>query len=100
MADRAIRVRLEANVASYRAAMAQASASTKEFGREISGQGNASRQQMEAVGRSALLMAGGIAVGLGLSVKAALDWESAWAGVTKTVDGSASQMAALEGGHL
>ena len=98
MADRSIRVRLEASTQQYRAAMAQAGAATKEFGREITGQGNASRQQMEMVGRTALLMAGGIAVGLGLSVKAALDWESAWAGVTKTVDGSASQMAALENG--
>lgn len=43
-------------------------------------------------------MSGGLAVGLGLSAKAAVDWESAWAGVTKTVDGSASQMADLEQG--
>lgn len=37
------------------------------------------------------------AAGLGAAAKAAIDWESAWAGVTKTVDGSASQMAELEG---
>lgn len=35
---------------------------------------------------------------LGASAKAAMDWESAWAGVTKTVDGSPAQMAELEGG--
>jgi TP901 family phage tail tape measure protein len=35
--------------------------------------------------------------GLALASKAAVDWESAWAGVTKTVDGSPEQMAALEG---
>jgi TP901 family phage tail tape measure protein len=35
---------------------------------------------------------------LGASAKAAMDWESAWAGVTKTVDGSAEQMAELETG--
>lgn len=32
----------------------------------------------------------------GLAVKAAIDWQSAWTGVTKTVDGSAEEMAALE----
>lgn len=37
------------------------------------------------------------ALALGGSAKAAIDWESAWAGVTKTVDGSATQMGALEG---
>ncbi|MEV4991206.1 phage tail tape measure protein [Pseudarthrobacter sp. LMD1-1-1.1] len=35
---------------------------------------------------------------LGASAKAAMDWESAWAGVTKTVDGSPQQMAELESG--
>ena len=36
--------------------------------------------------------------GLGLATKAAMDWESSWAGVQKTVDGTAPQMAALEQG--
>ena len=35
---------------------------------------------------------------LGASTKAAMDWESAWAGVTKTVDGTPEQMAQLESG--
>ncbi|PSS42899.1 phage tail tape measure protein [Arthrobacter woluwensis] len=35
---------------------------------------------------------------LGASAKAAMDWESAWAGVTKTVDGTPAQMAAMEQG--
>jgi TP901 family phage tail tape measure protein len=36
--------------------------------------------------------------GLALATKAAMDWESAWAGVQKTVDGTAPQMASLEAG--
>ncbi|MGP9682074.1 phage tail tape measure protein [Brachybacterium sp. AOP3-A1-3] len=36
--------------------------------------------------------------GLGLATKAAMDWESSWAGVQKTVDGTAPQMAELEAG--
>lgn len=35
---------------------------------------------------------------LGLATKAAMDWESSWAGVQKTVDGTAPQMAELEAG--
>lgn len=34
--------------------------------------------------------------GLGASAKAAMDWESAWAGVTKTVDGTPEQMNEIE----
>ena len=53
-------------------------------------------QAMESLGRGTLAVSAAIAVGLGLTAKAAMDWESAWAGVTKTVDGSPEQMAALE----
>lgn len=35
---------------------------------------------------------------LGAATKAAMDWESAWAGVTKTVDGTPEQMAEIETG--
>ncbi len=35
---------------------------------------------------------------LGATAKAAMDWESAWAGVTKTVDGTPEQMAEVEAG--
>lgn len=51
---------------------------------------------MDKAGRAALVFGGGVAVALGLAANEAIKWESAWAGVTKTVDGSASQMAALE----
>lgn len=39
-----------------------------------------------------------IAAGLGLAVKAAIDWESQWTGVLKTVDGTTAQLNDLEGG--
>lgn len=51
---------------------------------------------MESVGRGLTAVGLLAAAGLGLAAKAASDWESAWAGVTKTVDGSPEQMAALE----
>jgi TP901 family phage tail tape measure protein len=37
------------------------------------------------------------AAGLGMAAKAASDWESSWAGVTKTADGTQTEVAALEG---
>ena len=59
----------------------------------------AARKQADAqqqVG-TALTAFGAVSVAaLGASAKAAMDWESAWAGVTKTVDGTPEQMDDLE----
>ncbi|WP_316502387.1 phage tail tape measure protein [Paeniglutamicibacter gangotriensis] len=46
------------------------------------------------------LVAGGVAAagGVALVTKAAIDWESAWTGVKKTVDGTPKQLAEVEGG--
>lgn len=98
MAERTVKVRLEAATAAYLAAMRQASAVTSEFARNVAGAGDVAEKGLQRVSRGALLMSGGLAVGLGLAGKAAIDWESAWAGVTKTVDGSAAQMADLQQG--
>lgn len=50
----------------------------------------------QATGKA--LVAGSTAVlaALAVSTKAAMSWESAWAGVTKTVDGTSAQMTKLE----
>lgn len=50
----------------------------------------------QRVGRGLVLFGGAVAAGLALATKAAIDWETAWAGVTKTVEGSPEQLAALE----
>jgi len=55
------------------------------------------RQNLESLGNGATRMGLVAAAGIGLAAKAAIDWESAWAGVTKTVDGTTAQMAGLEG---
>jgi len=51
---------------------------------------------MDKLGKGAIVMGAAMAAGLLVSAKAAIEWESAWAGVTKTVAGSPEQMAALE----
>jgi TP901 family phage tail tape measure protein len=60
----------------------------------------AARRQMaayESVGRGMMVSGAVIAAGLGLAAKAAIDWESAWAGVMKTIDGTPAEMNELEG---
>ena len=59
----------------------------------------AMRDQEEAaadLGKGMLAAGAAIAAGLGLAAREAIQWESAWAGVAKVVDGSPEQMAALE----
>lgn len=58
-------------------------------------------EQAASVDRVAgsFMKSGAVLVGLvGLTAKAAMDWQTAWAGVTKTVDGTPEQMAELEKG--
>ena len=56
------------------------------------------RDSWDELSRNAMIGGAAIMGGLGLATKAAIDWESAWAGVTKTVDGTDTQMAELEAG--
>lgn len=56
----------------------------------------AQQDSMDKVGRGALVFGAVVAAGLALSTRAAIDWESAWAGVQKTVDGTPEQMNELE----
>jgi TP901 family phage tail tape measure protein len=61
----------------------------------------AKARQAEAAneaGTALLVMGTASVAALGASAKAAMDWESAWAGVTKTVDGTPEQMAEVEAG--
>lgn len=53
-------------------------------------------QAMDKTGKAVFTFGALVAAGLGFAVNEAIQWESAWAGVTKTVDGNAQQMALLE----
>jgi len=53
---------------------------------------------LDKVGGSLLKMGAVGALALGGMAKAAIDWESAWAGVTKTVSGTPDELSALEEG--
>lgn len=97
MADRVVKVRLLAEVADFKRGMEEAASETRKVG-------NASEQLAQK--REAFNQLGTVALGVGaamtamtaLTVKAAIGWESAWAGVTKTVEGTPAQLAAVEDG--
>ena len=69
----------------------------KELGTELANLSDEGRQAAKEVGGTLVLAGGALIAMTGLAVKAAIDWETAWAGVTKTVDGNAQEMATLQG---
>lgn len=97
--ERIVKVVLFAEVNNYLAnyeKARQANVKLKETGEDAQAAYERQHAAMEKVGTK-LLAVGAIATAAtALSVKAAIDWESAWAGVTKTVDGNAEEMDALE----
>src|SRR5690606_28402813 len=97
MAERSISVRLRADVSQYMASLKTASRETARFSDRLMSRAESAGAAFTAVGSSLTRFGMATAGALALSTKAAIDWESAWVGVQKTVDGSASEMAALEG---
>lgn len=100
MADRVVSYVFRGDISGLKASLTAAGQSVGKLADDLTKADRESakfRQGLSTVGDSAGKMGLAAAAGLGLVVKAAMDWESAWAGVTKTVDGSAAQMAQLEG---
>lgn len=65
--------------------------------RRLAAQQREHRQSMTDLGVGMLTFGAAAAVGMGLAIREAIKWESAFAGVRKTVDGSDEEIAALEG---
>ncbi|MEK3887250.1 phage tail tape measure protein [Bacillus sp. FSL K6-3431] len=89
-----ILVKVGADITNFSKNMADANKSLTNFGK-------ANKETFDAFkGVGAAVTAGGaaIAVGLGAAVKTAVDFESAFAGVRKTVDASPAEFAELEQG--
>ena len=97
MAERVVKVKLIAAVSDYEKGMIAAADATRTVGAEAE-KLEQKRRAFEQVGQGLVLTGAALTAVTALSVKAALDWESAWAGVTKTVDGNAEEMGALEDG--
>lgn len=97
MGDRIVKVRLLAEVSDYEKGMLRAAQKTREMGSEVE-KLEQRRQAFDAFGRGLMVTGAALAGATVLSVKAAMDWESAWAGVTKTVEGKPEELAAVEEG--
>lgn len=98
--ERVVRVSLAAQVNGFVNGMHQAEQAARKAKAGSEDATAAYERQKQAMNEAgvAVSAAGAVAIAAtALAVKAAIDWESAWAGVTKTVDGSASEMSALEG---
>lgn len=108
MADRTIAVNIRADVEQFKSGLRQASGELDSFAKKTeqasSGSGKivkSMREQREAwdtTGRVMAAFGGAATAALGASMKAASDWESAFAGVRKTVDTSAEGYERLSAG--
>lgn len=100
MSARSILVRLDAEVSRYVAGMGQAGSATDDLATRVANTRRTVDENganMEKIGNIGLAVGAATVAGLGMTAKAAMDWETAWTGVMKTVDGSPQQMNALEG---
>lgn len=97
MADRVVKVRLLAEVADFKRGMEEAASETRKVG-TASEQLAQKREAFNQLGTVALGVGAAMTAMTALSIKAAIGWESAWAGVTKTVEGTPAQLSAVEDG--
>jgi TP901 family phage tail tape measure protein len=110
MAERRVSVKFTAEIQGFKQAMAEAAAATEKVKKGAEDSSKAAdtslgrlvqsatknRDEWEKTGTVLLGIGTAAVAGLGLAGKAAMDWETAWTGVTKTVDGTPEQMDALE----
>lgn len=98
MADRSISVRLSAEIGQFKRSMADAGKATGDLGKQMSGVGEKGQKDFDKIANAALGFGAGVTAAVGFAAKSAMDWETAWTGVLKTVDGTGPQLARLEDG--
>lgn len=92
-------VRMSADPEAFKRGMREAGRDSKLFWKELKELEKQQKAVDEVMTVGGAVMVGfgaAAAVGLATAAKAAIDWESAWTGVAKVVDGSPEQLAALE----
>lgn len=93
---RTVKVDLLANVSGYVASMDRAARATRAMANDSAARLAMQRESFEVAGRAAFAFGAATLAAAGLAVKAAVDWESAWAGVTKTNDGTVEELDELQ----
>jgi len=100
VAQKRLEYKIGADISELRREMEASGSMTRKLKRELSemeAQQKQHRQTLVGLGQGFATFGTLAVVGLGVAAKAAMDWETAWTGVRKTVDGSDAEMAALEG---
>jgi TP901 family phage tail tape measure protein len=101
MAERVVKVSLLMQVSNYIAGSEQVRKANVNVGKsaaDLQAKLEEQNRTMESVGRG-MVVAGALAVtASALAAKAAIGWQSAWTGVTKTVEGTDEQLAEVEAG--
>jgi len=98
--DRSVRYTFIGNFSSLSAGLSTSARQVDDFGRRLTkldAQGAQMRRGLTTVGQAGGRFGLLVGAGLAAAAKAAIDWETAWAGVVKTVDGTSEQLQQLEG---
>lgn len=95
MANRTVAVSLIANVGGYISGIARASAATQGLGNSADQASRRVQSNFGAMSKGAALLGGAMAVGLGLAVKSALDFEKAMRNVNSLLGLSQAEFVAL-----
>lgn len=98
MGNRSVKIDLTARVDGYVNGMKTAKAATEDFARNSNNSFKKNRESLEQLTGVATKMGVGLTVAAGFAVKSAMDWEVAWTGVLKTVDGTPQMLAKVEDG--
>lgn len=98
MADRSVKVTLTAGVDGFVNGMRTAKSAAGDFSRSATGYYRENQAQLEQIGSTAFKAGAGLTALAGFAVKSAMDWEQAWTGVLKTVEGTPQQLSAVEDG--
>jgi TP901 family phage tail tape measure protein len=98
VADRSVKVVVSAQVQGFVAGMRTAQGSVVDFSKRAEAGFLRNQQHIDTLSSSAARLGVGLTALAGFAVKSAMDWESAWAGVTKTIDGTPEQLAKIEQG--
>ena len=100
MAWRTISVALTASTAGYTSGLMGAARTTQRFGQQVEGVQKRTGAGWGKVAKGVGVGLGIVGAALGASLSEAIKWESAFAGVRKTVDGSEAEFKALENGLI
>lgn len=97
VAERVVKARLTVQVSEWEKGWLAAAAAVRTTGTEVE-RLEQKKQAFEQLGRGLVVTGTALTAVTALSIKAAMGWQSAWAGVTKTVEGTPEQLQAVEDG--